>query len=157
MDADQFLLAFPDLTSILGQDEDAKQDVALRCWERRDSIRVLPSYARRAAKNLRSDGLRRQRRRSVPNSEGVPLSLADPKPSPLERVERAEAVRGILGAIPDLPPRQREAVEALDLRSERLVDAAARLRRTPGALRSDRWRGRHALREALINGADRAG
>jgi len=117
-----------------------------------------PRYARRAAANhRRSDGLRRQRRRSVPNSEGVLLSLADPKPSPLERVERAEAVRGILGAIPDLPPRQREAVEALDLRSERLVDAAARLRRTPGALRSDRWRGRHALREALINGADRAG
>lgn len=152
MDADQFLADLPDLTSILGNDEDAIQDISLRCWRCRATIQDLPRYARRAAANRRTDGARRRARNPASLPADVLLTLWDPKPTPLDRLVQAETVRGILGDLGQLPERQREAVGAVVLNGEPIAEAAARLGRTPGAVRSDVWRGRQALMDGINSG-----
>lgn len=143
------------VTPIFGDREDSIQDVVLRCWQSQERIRDLPPYARRAAASRRVDAAWRARRHSQALTDRI---LGQPRRTaaiPLERLSQADAVRSMLGVVGGLPQGQRVAVEALDLRGEGLVDASARVGRTPGALRSDRWRGRRALEQQLGNGGEK--
>ena len=151
MDAADFLNAFPDLKPILADDEDAKQDIALRCWEHRDGIRNLSSFARKAAKHARIGAARLRRRRppSMP-LDAMAAAIKAPSPSPVEHVLceeaqgiTAEIVRYFLG---NLTYGQREAIEAVYLRGESRPEAAARLARSPAAVNSACARGMRKLR-----------
>jgi hypothetical protein len=111
MDAAEFLQALPDLAPILGDDEDARQDVLLRLWDKRGSIRNMPNYARRAAKRAASDASKRRNRedtRFVPFEVSYELALESE--SPLDAMMNTENRQRFWEAVPRLPPCQRDSV-----------------------------------------------
>lgn len=55
MDASRFADTLPDLTPILGDDDGTKQEVALRCWQSRETICDRPRGVRRAAANRQTE------------------------------------------------------------------------------------------------------
>lgn len=111
MDAAEFLNAVPDLTPIIGDDEDVRQDVFLRLWEKRNSIRNMPHYARKAAKLAAIDASKaseREAARFTPlRDDDAPAGRAV---SPLATMIDAEDRERLRDAAASLPPRQRDAV-----------------------------------------------
>jgi len=65
----------------------------------------------------------------------------------LESEQTAALVRGFFG---DLPPRQRELVDLVDVQGYTAVEAAAMLELEPATVRVHLFRGRRALRERML-------
>lgn len=99
----------PTLQRIVGNDQDALQEVNLRLLERADSIRDPGRYAARTAKTCRLDAAKRRQRH--PASLPTDSVIVDPSPTPAETAAAAEERETLQTAIARLPAGQRVAVE----------------------------------------------
>ena len=144
MDSTQFVHSMPDLNPILGHDEDLHQEVWVRIWCRRESIRDLPRYARRVATTVKTDKARRlARERPCPPEFGCFECHTDGQSSLLDEMLREEQRQLIRGAIEKLAPRQRQAIETV-LAAE--AGNAVLLRATSN---SNMYKARRRLKELL--------
>ncbi|NLG43233.1 MAG: sigma-70 family RNA polymerase sigma factor [Phycisphaerae bacterium] len=100
----------PDLERILSGDDDARQDLNAKLWQRRHSITNPRHYALRAGKLCRA-GYRRSPRRATA-ALGEAHNLADRSLSPLDQLIRKEECSRVRQEIDALPGRQREAALA---------------------------------------------
>lgn len=153
--------------AVLGPDMAAAEDAAgaawVKAWERREALRPhhVGSWVAKVASRKAVDELRRRGRHTVSLDAPAPgwqdegsLSLLEVVPdSGAERpewlAERRERVRLVREALNGLRPRQRDAVEAVDLRGDSLAEAAEVLGWPLGSLKSSLVRGRARLRVAL--------
>lgn len=105
----------PKLLRLVGDDEDALQDVNLRLLARADSIRDPDRYAARTAKRYRLDAARRAKRRNgQPRVVTLPADARVPdhrSSTPVEVACAAKEHERLHSAIAQLPPRQRRAIE----------------------------------------------
>jgi RNA polymerase sigma factor (sigma-70 family) len=104
---------------------------------------------RRAIDHLRSRGRLEQRELHAPLEYE---SHADVEVDHSARSELAAGVKALNGALIDLPPSQREAIEHLALRELSLDEAAAATGRSKGALKVNLHRALNSLRARLGNG-----
>ena len=81
--------------------------------------------------------------------------VADDEATPEQAAERDGEHARLRRAIDALPPRQREAVELLQLRQLTADEASAHSGQAPGALKVAAHRALHSLRRALRGDADR--
>lgn len=150
MDDTDFLHALPDFSPILGDDEDARQDVVLNLWKNRKRINRLAPYARRAAKNRRTDARRHTARE---RSLFWPLAPDHDREGaaalPLDALIAEETRLGLKSAIGGLPPAQRNAIASVYLYKLLVREACKRLGVSPTALNSALYYGRSNLRKAL--------
>jgi RNA polymerase sigma-70 factor (ECF subfamily) len=94
----------------------------------------------------------RQLRRHGAREFHLPLAFdayPDEGADPARGVDHAEASGRVTEALARLPPRQREAVEALVLKEQSLTEAAVATGRTKGALKVNLHRALKALRGKL--------
>lgn len=128
---------------------DLAQDVALRSWQRLDSLkepRTFSAWVRRIAANAARDHLRRLAvRREDLLDEAMHLEGED---DPHDRAERKAEVRLMMAALAD---EDAEVVELLTARAEGVtVEAlAARMEISPDALKMRVMRARKRLRARL--------
>ncbi len=136
------------------RNDDVVQDVLLtihRARQTYDPARSFTAWLRVIAERRAIDLLRQVRRHSAREFH-VPLAFEgypDDDADPTRGVEHAEAAGRVNEALATLPPRQREAVEALLLKEQSLAEAAAATRRTKGALKVNLHRALKALRGKL--------
>jgi RNA polymerase sigma-70 factor (ECF subfamily) len=129
--------------------KDLAQDVALRSWQRLDSLkepRTFPAWVRRIAANAARDHLRRLAvRREDELDEALQLESGDDSH---DRVERMSEVRLMLAALAD---EDEEVVSLLTARAEGVsVEAlAVRMEISPDALKMRVMRARKRLRGRL--------
>lgn len=134
--------------------DDVVQDVLLTIHRARhtyDPARPFTAWLRVIAERRAID-LMRQVRRHNAREFNVPLayeSYPDEGADPARGVEQNEASGRVSEALATLPPRQREAVEALVLREQSLAEAAAVTRSTKGALKVNLHRALKALRGTI--------
>ena len=134
--------------------DDVVQDVLLtihRARQTYDPSRSFTAWLRIIAERRAIDLLRQVRRHGAREFH-VPLAFEaypDEGADPTRGVEHAEASGRVNEALAMLPPRQREAVEALVLKEQSLTEAAAATRRTKGALKVNLHRALKALRGKL--------
>lgn len=131
--------------------DDVVQDVLLtihRARQTYDPARSFTAWLCVIAERRAIDLLRQVRRHGA-REFYVPLAFEaypDEGADPTRGVEHAEASARVTEALATLPPRQREAVEALVLKEQSLTEAAAATRRTKGALKVNLHRALKALR-----------
>lgn len=131
--------------------DDVVQDVLLtihRARQTYDPARSFTAWLCVIAERRAIDLLRQVRRHGA-REFYVPLAFEaypDEGADPMRGVEHAEASGRVTEALATLPPRQREAVEALVLKEQSLTEAAAATRRTKGALKVNLHRALKALR-----------
>lgn len=131
--------------------DDVVQDVLLtihRARQTYDPARSFTAWLCVIAERRAIDLLRQVRRHGA-REFYVPLAFEaypDEGADPTRGVEHAEASGRVTEALATLPPRQREAVEALVLKEQSLTEAAAATRRTKGALKVNLHRALKALR-----------
>jgi RNA polymerase sigma factor (sigma-70 family) len=75
--------------------------------------------------------------------------LSDDNPTPSSAAARGEAIRAVQIAIATLPDAQREAVTCHYLNGKTVSETAARLRRSPGAVRGLLIRATRKMRHSL--------
>ncbi len=129
--------------------KDLAQDVALRSWQRLDSLkepRTFPAWVRRIAANAARDHLRRMAvRREDELDEALQLEGGD---DPYDRAERMAEVRLMLAALAD---EDSEVVSLLTARANGMsVEAlAVEMEISPDALKMRVMRARKRLRARL--------
>jgi RNA polymerase sigma-70 factor (ECF subfamily) len=134
--------------------DDVVQDVLLTVHRVRhtyDPARSFTAWLRIITERRAIDLLRHVRRRDARELH-VPLAFEaypDEHADPARGIESADAAGRINEALATLPPRQREAVEALVLKEQSLTEAAAATRRTRVALKVNLHRALKALRQKL--------
>lgn len=134
--------------------DDVVQDVLLTVHRVRhtyDPARSFTAWLRVITERRAIDLLRHVRRRDARELH-VPLAFEaypDEHADPARGIESADAAGRINEALATLPPRQREAVEALVLKEQSLTEAAAATRRTRVALKVNLHRALKALRQKL--------
>lgn len=112
MDVAAFVQAVSELSPILGGEEDARQDVFRRLWEKRASVRDMLHYARRAASRAMRDASTRRRREAARFHSWEPChEPASDIASPLEGMIEAENLTRLCHAIRNLPQGQRQAID----------------------------------------------
>lgn len=92
---------------------------------------------------------RRRRARRVVDPQRLPVT---PEPPPVQIVLAAEAADAGAGAIAKVPQPYRDVLELRLLQSLENGEVAARLSRSPGAVRTQLWRGLELLRQLLPKG-----
>jgi RNA polymerase sigma factor (sigma-70 family) len=134
--------------------EDVAQDAMLRLWQMAPRWRPdapIGAWLYRVAHNLAIDRIRR--RRPTVDVEAVP-DLADPAPTPAERLAAGERKAAVERAIATLPERQRTAITLVHSLEMGNIEAAAAMEISVEALESLLARGRRALRAALMEFKD---
>lgn len=131
--------------------DDVVQDVLLtihRARQTYDPARSFTAWLCVIAERRAIDLLRQMRRHGT-REFYLPLAFdayPDEGADPTLRVDHAEAYGRATEALATLPPRQREAVEALVLKEQSLTEAAVATGRTKGALKVNLHRALKALR-----------
>src|ERR1700722_19504070 len=155
-DFDQFVAAHvSDLLRtayLIAWDEVEAEDLVQEClfrvarrWPRVRSMDQPHAYARRILINLAADGARRRARRRV-ELEPPPAGGAERSVDPLAALDaRAELV----GALGQLPPRQRTVLVLRYFHDLTEAQAAELLGCSPGTVKSNASRGLARLREVL--------
>ncbi len=134
--------------------DDVVQDVLLTIHRARQTFdpgRSFTAWLRVIAERRSIDLLRQVGRHSAREFH-APLAFEaypDEGADPTRGVEQAEVSDRVNDALATLPPRQREAVEALVLQEQSLTEAAAVTRRTKVALKVNLHRALKALRGKL--------
>lgn len=131
--------------------DDVAQEVLLTIHHARqtyDPARSFNAWLRVIAERRAIDLLRQLRRRGARELHAPVAykSHPDAGADPARGVEHAEASRRVDEALATLPPRQREAVEALVLKEQSLAEAAQSTRRSSGSLKVNLHRALKALR-----------
>ena len=131
--------------------EDVAQDTMLRLWQTAARWREdapVGAWLYRVAHNLAIDRIRRRR----PTVDvDTAIDLADPAPTPAERLAEGERRRAVEKAIAALPERQRTAITLVHTLEMGNIEAAAAMEISVEALESLLSRGRRALRAALMD------
>jgi RNA polymerase sigma-70 factor (ECF subfamily) len=131
--------------------DDVVQDVLLtihRARQTYDPARSFTAWLCVIAERRAIDLLRQLRRHGARELH-LPLAFdayPDEGADPARRLDHAEASSRVTKALATLPPRQREAVEALVLNEQSLTEAAVATGRTKGALKVNLHRALRALR-----------
>ncbi|HEY7610595.1 MAG TPA: RNA polymerase sigma factor [Alphaproteobacteria bacterium] len=136
--------------------EDVAQEAMLRLWQMAARWREdapIGAWLYRVAHNLAIDRIRR--RRPMVDVDAA-VSLADPAPTPAERLAERERKAAVERAIAALPERQRTAITLVHTLEMGNIEAAAAMEISVEALESLLSRGRRALRAALIELKDEA-
>jgi len=131
--------------------EDVAQDAMLRLWQMAPRWREdapVGAWLYRVAHNLAIDRIRR--RRPMVDVEAA-IGLADPAPTPVERLIERERKAAVERAIAALPERQRTAIALVHTLEMGNIEAAASMEISVEALESLLSRGRRALRAALMD------
>ena len=131
--------------------EDVAQEAMLRLWQMAPRWREdapVGAWLYRVAHNLAIDRIRR-RRPTVDVDAAV--DLADPAPTPAERLAARERKTAVERAIAALPERQRTAITLVHTLEMGNIEAAAAMEISVEALESLLSRGRRALRGALMD------
>lgn len=134
--------------------DDVVQDVLLtihRARQTYDPTRSFTAWMRVIAERRAVD-LIRQLRRHGARELHAPLAFEshpDDTADPTRTVEQADASGRVNEALATLPPRQREAVEALVLKEQSLAEASAATRHSKVALKVNLHRALKALRARL--------
>jgi RNA polymerase sigma-70 factor (ECF subfamily) len=131
--------------------EDVAQEAMLRLWQMAARWREdapVGAWLYRVAHNLSIDRLRR--RRPMVDVDAA-IGLADPAPTPAERLIERERKAAVERAIAGLPERQRTAITLVYTLEMGNIEAAAAMAISVEALESLLARGRRALRAALID------
>src|SRR5262245_16875006 len=131
--------------------EDVAQEAMLRLWQvaarwREDA--PVGAWLYRVAHNLAIDRIRR--RRPMVDVDAA-VNLADPAPTPVERLAERERKAAVERAIAGLPERQRTAITLVHTLEMGNIEAAAAMEISVEALESLLSRGRRALRAALMD------
>jgi len=130
--------------------EDVGQEAMLRLWQMAARWREdapVGAWLYRVAHNLAIDRIRR-RRPTIDVDAAV--GLADPAPTPAERLAERERKAAVERAIASLPERQRTAITLVHTLEMGNIEAAATMEISVEALESLLSRGRRALRAALL-------
>ncbi|MCW5773696.1 MAG: RNA polymerase sigma factor [Rhodospirillaceae bacterium] len=130
--------------------EDVAQESMLRLWQMAPRWRAdapIGAWLYRVAHNLAIDRLRRRRPTVDVDSA---IDLADPAPTPAERLAERERKAAVDRAIAALPERQRTAITLVHTLEMGNIEAAAAMEISVEALESLLARGRRALRTALV-------
>jgi RNA polymerase sigma-70 factor (ECF subfamily) len=131
--------------------EDVAQEAMLRLWQMAGRWREdapVGAWLYRVAHNLAIDRIRR--RRPMVDVEKA-VDLADPSPTPAERLVQGERRAAVERAIAGLPERQRTAITLVHTLEMGNIEAAAAMEISVEALESLLSRGRRALRAALMD------
>ncbi len=131
--------------------EDVAQEAMLRLWQTAARWRAdapVGAWLYRVAHNLAIDRIRR--RRPMIDVEAA-AGLADPAPTPAERLAERERKAAVERAIAALPERQRTAITLVHTLEMGNIEAAATMEISVEALESLLSRGRRALRAALMD------
>jgi RNA polymerase sigma-70 factor (ECF subfamily) len=137
--------------------EDVAQEAMLRLWQMAPRWREdapVGAWLYRVAHNLSIDRIRR-RRPTIDVDTAV--DLADPAPTPIERLAARERKSAVERAIAALPERQRTAITLVHTLEMGNIEAAATMEISVEALESLLSRGRRALRAALMDLKDEVG
>jgi RNA polymerase sigma-70 factor (ECF subfamily) len=131
--------------------DDVAQEVLLTIHHARqtyDPARSFNAWLRVIAERRAIDLLRQLRRHGAREMHAPVAyeSHADDGANPARGVEHAEAAQRVDEALATLPPRQREAVEALILKEQSLAEASLATRRSSGSLKVNLHRALKALR-----------
>lgn len=141
--------------------EDAAQEALLRLY------RGLPGFAGTArfetwlfsvVRSAAADVCRRRergRRLKVRYEERAAPRWASDPPRVVEEIEGRRIGAAIRGFLEELPARQREALDLVDLQGVGQAEAASMLGMAPATLRTHLFRARRAMRERLL--ADEGG
>jgi RNA polymerase sigma-70 factor (ECF subfamily) len=130
--------------------EDVAQEAMLRLWQMAGRWREdapVGAWLYRVAYNLAIDRIRR--RRPMVDVDAM-VDLADPAPTPAERLDQRERKSAVEKAIAALPERQRTAITLVHTLEMGNIEAAAAMEISVEALESLLSRGRRALRAALM-------
>jgi RNA polymerase sigma-70 factor (ECF subfamily) len=130
--------------------EDVAQEAMLRLWQMAGRWREdapVGAWLYRVAHNLAIDRIRR--RRPMVDVDAA-VDLADPAPTPAERLDQRERKAAVERAIAALPERQRTAITLVHTLEMGNIEAAAAMEISVEALESLLARGRRALRAALV-------
>ena len=128
--------------------DDAVQEILVAVHQARhtfDGRRPFAPWFYAIARNRFVDVLRRERR--IRHHEVTGAEWSDPA-STVEGMSRVD-MAAVRHALALLPPRQREVVEAIKLRDERVRDIAARLAMTVTSVKVTAHRGYRTLRRLL--------
>lgn len=131
--------------------EDVAQEAMLRLWQMAPRWREdapVGAWLYRVAHNLAIDRIRR--RRPTVDVDAA-IDLADPAPTPAERLAERERKAAVERAIAALPERQRTAITLVHTLEMGNIEAAAAMEISVEALESLLSRGRRALRAALMD------
>lgn len=131
--------------------EDVAQEAMLRLWQMAARWREdapVGAWLYRVAYNLAIDRIRR-RRPTIDVTTAV--DLADPAPTPAERLAARDRKAAVERAIAALPERQRTAITLVHTLEMGNIEAAAAMEVSVEALESLLARGRRALRAALMD------
>lgn len=145
---------------LLGNHEDAQdavQGTFIRAWEHRDKIiwNTSQPWLLKITVNLCLDWLRRRKFKADyaeaddKPQVGFEVQLSDPKPDPLEQCITSEMQAKVHKAIMDLPPRYLVVIAMRDFEGLSYEDISQILKISIGKVKSDLFRGRRELRNAL--------
>lgn len=138
--------------------DDVAQDVLLTLHRARhtyDPARSFTAWLRVIAERRAVDVLRTLRRHRARELH-APFAFetyADSDADPARCIEHVDAAARVNDALAALPPRQREAVEALVLKEQSLAEAAGATRRTKVALKVNLHRALKTLRAKIAGTA----
>jgi RNA polymerase sigma-70 factor (ECF subfamily) len=134
--------------------EDVVQNAFLSIHRARHTYRPerpFGPWVRAVARNAAIDHLRRHARRvSREVSMGAP-GVPEPSVEPSQARQLAALSQELSRALAEIPARQREAVELIQLRGLSVAEAAVRVGVSRGALKLRAHRGYRALRERLAH------
>ena len=134
--------------------EEVVQEVMLKMVRRIDSLpregKRIAGWLHRVTRNAAIDRFRKQPRLQRVDAEVLAELAAPEETEPAGRAGRQELVDLLLGFLGELPRRQREVFDLVELQGISINDAASELRIRPASVRGSLFKARRRLRQRMI-------
>lgn len=134
--------------------EEVVQDVMVKMVRRIDALphegKRIAGWLHRVTRNAAIDRFRKQPRLQRVDAEVLAELAAPEETEPADRVGRQELVDLLLGFLGELPRRQREVFDLVELQGISINDAASELRIRPASVRGSLFKARRRLRQRMI-------
>jgi len=134
--------------------DDLTQDVLMRIVQRHENLpepERFGAWLYRVTRNAATDRLRRRaRRRDAVQFEGGPDTFVSSSPDPVQDAARGELRSRLDALFRELPRRQREVFDLVELSGIPAVEAAAILDIRPASVRANLLKARRKLRRRIL-------
>lgn len=134
--------------------EEVVQEVMMKMLRRIDSLpqegRRIAGWLHRVTRNTAIDRFRKQPPLQRADAEVLAELAAPAETEPADRAGRQELVDLLLDFLGELPRRQREVFDLVELQGISISDVASELRIRPSSVRGSLFKARRRLRQQMI-------
>lgn len=134
--------------------EEVVQEVMLKMLRRIDSLpqegKRIAGWLHRVTRNTAIDRFRKQPPLQRADAEALAELAAPAETEPADRAGRQELVDLLLDFLGELPRRQREVFDLVELQGIAISDVASELRIRPSSVRGSLFKARRRLRQRMI-------